>query len=316
MADGGDQPPADEVRSHRVGVTAGLVAYGLWGLVPLFWPLVQPAGAVEILAHRIVWSLVFAGALALVLRTGWLRVLRDRRTFALLSLASAIVAVNWGTYIWAVNNGHVVEAALGYYINPVLSIVAGVVLLRERLRRVQWIAVGIAAVAVVVLTVDYGRLPYVSLVLAVSFATYGVCKKHVRVPAVASMGVESAVLTLPALAYLVWQWRAGPGTFARYGVGHDLLLAATGLVTVVPLILFAVAAPKIPLSTMGLLQYLAPTMQFLLGLLYFHEHMSTGRWIGFGLVWSALVLITVDGLWRRRHVDRLPATAGTAPATR
>lgn len=282
------------------GVLAALVAYFLWGIVPLYWPLVKPAGAIELLANRIVWSLVVAVLLALVLRVAWWTVLRHRQTMLLLSAASVLIAVNWGTYIWAVNNGHVVEAALGYYINPLLSIIAGVLLLHERLRRIQWIAVALAVVAVAILTIEYGHPPFVALTLATSFALYGICKKHVRVPAVTSLIIESLIMTLPALAYLVWLHARGDGTFGRFGIGHDLLLVSTGVVTVVPLILFAVAAPRIPLSTMGLLQYVAPTMQFLLGWLWFHEAMPLGRWFGFGLIWVALVVITVDGLRRLR----------------
>lgn len=313
--------PGDDPGRQRVGVTAALGAYVIWGLVPLFWPLVQPAGAVEILAHRIVWSLVVTIVIAAVLRIAWWRTLGDWRTLRLLTAASVFVACNWGTYIWAVNNGHVVEAALGYYINPILSIVAGVLILRERLSRAQWTAVAIAVLAVGVLTADYGRPPFIALVLATSFASYGLCKKYVTVPAVTSLCVESTVLTLPALGYLIWQWRAGGGTFARFGTGHDLLLVATGVITVVPLILFAVAAPKIPLSTLGLLQYVAPTLQFALGVLYFHERMSPGRWAGFGLVWLALVLISVDGLRRLRRgarsADRrIAASASDAPPSR
>lgn len=306
------RPEAASPRTPRsessTGVLAALVAYFLWGIVPLYWPLVKPAGAVELLAHRIVWSLVVAVALGAVLKVAWLPVFRQRRTLALLGLASVLIAVNWGTYIWAVNNDHVVEAALGYYINPLLSIIAGVLLLRERLRRIQWIAVGIAVVAVAVLTLQYGHPPFIALTLATSFACYGICKKHVRVPAVASLIIESLLMSLPALGYLVWQWTTGAGTFARLGLGHDLLLASSGIVTVVPLILFAVAAPRIPLSTMGLLQYVAPTMQFLLGVWWFGEAMPLARWFGFGLVWIALVLITIDGLRRLRPRPQPAAT--------
>lgn len=292
------------------GVIGGLSAYALWGMFPLFWPLVQPAGAIEILGHRIVWSLLAALALSAVLRIRWWSVVRNRRALLLLGAASMVIAVNWGTYIWAVTNGRVVEAALGYYINPILSILAGVVALRERLSIAQWVAVGIAFVAVITLTIEYGRLPWVALTLATSFATYGIIKKTVRVPAISSLTIESTFLLIPALGYLFWQSSQGAGTFARLGLPHDLLLITTGVVSVGPLLLFAYAAPKIPLSTMGLLQYVAPTIQFLLGVLYFHEVMSAGRWVGFALVWIALVIITIDGLRRIRRKPkqvRMPA---------
>lgn len=297
-----ESSPAPTGRSDASkGIIGGLSAYGLWGLFPLFWPLVEPAGAVEILGHRIVWSLLAALVLSAVLRIRWWHAIRDRRAFALLGVASVVIAVNWGTYIWAVTNGRVVEAALGYYINPILSILAGVVALRERLSVAQWVAVGIAFAAVITLTIEYGRLPWVALTLATSFATYGIIKKTVRVPAISSLTIESTFLLLPALGYLIWQSSQGGGTFARLGLSHDLLLITTGVVSVGPLLLFAYAAPKIPLSTMGLLQYVAPTIQFLLGVLYFHEVMSGGRWAGFALVWLALVIITVDGLRRIRR---------------
>lgn len=283
------------------GVIGGLSAYALWGMFPLFWPLVEPAGALEILGHRIVWALVVALLIATIFRIRWWQVLRDRRAFLLLSLASVVIGINWGTYIWAVTNDRVVEAALGYYINPILSILAGVVALRERLSIAQWVAVGIAFAAVITLTIEYGRLPWVALTLATSFATYGIIKKTVRVSAISSLTVESAFLLVPALGYLMWQASQGDGTFAKLGLPHDLLLVTTGVVSVGPLLLFAYAAPKIPLSTLGLLQYVAPTLQFLLGVFYFHEAMSTGRWAGFTLVWIALVIITIDGLRRIRR---------------
>jgi chloramphenicol-sensitive protein RarD len=288
----------------RRGIVYGLAAYGLWGAVPLFWPLVARAGSIELLAHRVVWSLVISLVLLRVaVPRGWWSRVGNPRTLIMLGAAAAVVSVNWGVYIWAVNHGHVVETALGYYINPILSILVGVVALRERLSPVQWVSVGLAAVAVIVLTVDYGTLPWVALALATSFATYGVIKNRLGAGAVDSLAVESAVLAPIALVYLGYLQVTGAGTFVRLGWGHSLLLAATGLITIVPLLFFAAAVTRLPLSTLGLLQYLAPTLQFILGIAYFHEAMSTGRWVGFGLVWLALVLMTVDGL-RRAHAGR------------
>ncbi len=284
---------------QRRGTLYGLGAYGLWGAVPLFWPLVARSGSLELLAHRVLWSLVISALLALVvLRRGWFARLATRRTLLMLGLAAAVVSVNWGLYIWAVNHGHVLETSLGYYINPILSILVGVVVLGERMAALQWVSVGLAVVAVVVLTVEYGRLPWVSLVLAASFATYGVMKKQVNGGAVETLTVESALLAPVALGFVVYLQARGDSTFLTLGWTHSLLLVATGVVTVVPLLFFAAAATRLPLSRLGLLQYLAPTLQFLLGVYYFGEQMSTGRWIGFGLVWLALMLMSGHGLHR------------------
>ena len=303
----------DEARQRR-GVSYGLAAYTLWGAVPLFWPLVARASALELLAHRVVWSLVICVILLLtVVPRGWWARTRNRRSLVLLAGAAAVVSVNWGTYIWGVNHGHVVETSLGYYINPILSILVGVILLRERLAPLQWVSVGLAGLAVVVLTIDYGRLPWIALVLAASFATYGVIKKQVNGGAVETLTVESALLTPVALGYLVFLQNAGTLTFGRLGWSHTLLLVATGLVTVVPLLFFTAAATRLPLSTLGLLQYLAPTLQFLLGVLYFGEDMSLGRWIGFALVWLALVILTSYGIRQARLARRPAAEAVSEP---
>ena len=295
---------ADQTRLRR-GIAYGLAAYTLWGAVPLFWPLVARASALELLANRVIWSLVICVLLLLtVVPRGWWGRIGNRRSLLLLAGAAAVVSVNWGTYIWAVNHGHVVETSLGYYINPILSILVGVIFLRERLAPLQWVSVGLAGLAVVVLTVEYGRLPWIALVLAASFATYGVIKRQVNGGAVETLTVESALLTPIALGYLVVLQSAGTLTFGHLGWSHTLLLVATGLVTVVPLLCFTAAATRLPLSTLGLLQYVAPTLQFLLGVLYFGESMSLGRWIGFALVWLALVILTAYGLRQARLARR------------
>ena len=287
----------------RTGIWFGVAAYGAWGLVPIFWPLAQPASSLEILAHRVVWSLVAALALVAVgsrrgwLGTDWIASLRSGKVLGLLSLAAVLVAINWGVFIWAVNHDHVVETALGYYINPILSILAGVLLLRERLQAVQWTAVGFAAVAVVVLTIGYGKPPWIALTLATSFATYGLIKNRLRLSAIASLAVESAVLTLPALACIAWLGLHGQATFGGK-LSTSMILVAAGPVTVVPLLLFAGAVTRIPLSLVGLLQYIAPTCQFLLGIFWFGEEMPPTRWAGFALVWVALVLLAGDGARR------------------
>ncbi|MEV5736628.1 EamA family transporter RarD [Streptomyces sp. NPDC052292] len=296
---------------HRTGLVNGFAAYGMWGLVPLFWPLLKPAGAMEILAHRMAWSLVFvAVALVFVRRWAWAgELLRQPRRLGLVVVAAAVITVNWGVYIWAVNSGHVVEASLGYFINPLVTIAMGVLLLKERLRRAQWAAVAVGAAAVVVLTVGYGRPPWISLCLAFSFATYGLVKKKVGLGGVESLAAETAVQFVPAFGYLVWLGVHGGATFTTGGTGHALLLASTGVVTALPLVCFGAAAIRVPLSTLGLLQYLAPVFQFLLGILYFHEAMPLERWAGFALVWLALVLLTWDAL----RAARRPRVVAVSP---
>ncbi|MFI9763348.1 EamA family transporter RarD [Streptomyces sp. NPDC051963] len=296
----------------------------MWGLVPLFWPLLKPAGAVEILAHRMVWSLAFvAVALVFIRRWAWAgELLRQPRRLALITVAAAVITVNWGVYIWAVNNGQVVEASLGYFINPLVTIAIGVLLLKERLRPVQWAAVGVGAAAVLVLTIGYGRPPWISLTLAFSFATYGLVKKKVNLSGLESLTAETAIQFLPALAYLLWLNSQGDSTFTSEGPGHAALLAATGIVTALPLVCFGAAAIRVPLSTLGLLQYLAPVFQFLLGVAYFREAMPPERWAGFALVWLALTLLTADA-WRaarrgRAEINRPSITipTGTQSAVR
>jgi chloramphenicol-sensitive protein RarD len=316
-----EEPVAGSSKGEgRIGLLNGFAAYGMWGIVPLYWPLLKPAGATEILAHRMVWSLLFvAAALAVVRRWAWAgELLRQPRRLALVVIAAGLITVNWGVYIWAVNAGHVVEASLGYFINPLVTIAMGVLILKERLRPVQWAAVGIGVAAVLVLTVGYGRPPWISLALAFSFATYGLVKKKVGLGGVESLTAETAVQFLPALGYLLWLTAHGGSTFASEGLGHAALLASTGVVTAFPLVCFGAAAIRVPLSTLGLLQYLAPVFQFLCGVLYFGEEMPPERWAGFGLVWVALALLTADA-WRSARRPKPPVAvprvseAGPAP---
>jgi chloramphenicol-sensitive protein RarD len=296
-------------------VLLGLTAYFIWGLFPLYWPLLEPAGAVEILANRIVWSLAVVLLLLLAARRwSWIRpLLRDRRRLGLLVLAGFVIAVNWGIYIYGVNSGHVVETSLGYFINPLLTVALGVLVLGERLRLVQWLAVGLGAVAVVVLTVDYGRLPWIALLLAASFGTYGLVKKTVGMGPVESLTVETSALFVPAVVFLLVLQASGRNTFATHGAGHAALLAATGIITAVPLLAFGGSANRVPLTWLGIMQYLTPAMQFVLGILVFHEAMPPSRWIGFGLVWLGLLVITFDSIWaasrRTPAADVVPAEA-------
>ncbi|MEU6719517.1 EamA family transporter RarD [Nonomuraea sp. NPDC046802] len=298
----------------RRGVLFGIAAYSMWGLFPLYWPLLKPSGAVEILAHRMVWSLlVVAVALAVRRHWSWVKELaRQPRKLALLTLAAVFVTVNWGTYIYAVNTGHVVESALGYFINPLVSVLFGVVLLRERLRPLQWVAVGFGALAVLVLTLDYGRLPWIALTLAMSFGVYGLVKKQANVAATESLAVETLVLLLPALGYLLYLQGTGTATFAHEGAWHAVLLVGAGIVTAVPLLCFGAAAIRVPLSTMGLLQYIAPILQFACGVLVAREVMPPSRWIGFSIVWVALAIFTFDSFRTARAAARVRRnSAGT-----
>ncbi|MFC9404022.1 EamA family transporter RarD [[Kitasatospora] papulosa] len=303
---------------QRAGLLYGIGAYGMWGLVPLFWPLLEPSGAVEILAHRMVWSLGVVGIALLVLRRwAWIgELVRQPRRLGLIAVAAAVISVNWGLYIWSVNNGHVVEASLGYFINPLVTIAMGVLLLGERLRPAQWAAVATGFAAVLVLAIGYGQPPWISLVLAFSFATYGLAKKKVNMGGLESLAAETAVLFVPALGFLLWLGASGDATFLSGGAGHGALLAATGLVTAIPLVCFGAAAIRVPLSVLGLLQYLAPVFQFALGILYFHEAMPPERWAGFALVWVALILLTWDALRtaRRTRAEALRLAVRAAEA--
>ncbi|MFE7131561.1 EamA family transporter RarD [Streptomyces sp. NPDC057638] len=310
---------------QRTGLLYGIAAYGMWGIVPLFWPLLEPASATEILAHRMTWSLVVVGAALLVLRRGaWIRdLLHDPRRLGLITIAATVITVNWGVYIWSVNNDRVVEASLGYFINPLVTIAIGVLVLKERLRPAQWAAVATGCAAVLVLAIGYGQPPWIALTLAFSFATYGLVKKKVNIGGLESLAAETAVLFLPALGYLIWLGARGESTFGTEGLGHASLLAVTGLVTAVPLVAFGAAAIRVPLSTLGLLQYLAPVFQFLLGVIYFREEMPAERWAGFALVWLALSMLAWDALRTARRsraraaaptVPTLPAPAPTAVA--
>jgi len=290
-------------------------AYLLWGLFPLYWPLLEPAAPVEILAHRIAWSLVFVGGLlALTAGFAWLRGLGRRRA-GMLTLAAVLVTVNWGTYIYGVNSEHVVETSLGYFINPLVTVALAVTVLGERLTRLQGVAVAIAAAAVAVLTIDYGRPPWIALTLACSFGLYGLIKKRAGVDGVQSLAFETGFLAPVALAYLLVLGASGSGTFSSEGAGHAALLAAGGVFTAVPLMLFGVAAIRIPLTSLGLIQYLAPILQFAIGVLIYSEPMPASRLAGFALVWVALAVFTWDAVQgtRRARFAAAADAGGDAP---
>jgi chloramphenicol-sensitive protein RarD len=300
------------VNQARVGYLCGLGAYALWGFFPLYVRLLEPAGPIEILAHRVIWSVVFV-ALLLAAARNWrfLHTLGHQPAkLARVGLAAALIAVNWGTYIYGVNSERVVETALGYFINPLVVVLLGVTVLRERLRVAQWAALGIGGIAVAVLTVDYGRPPYIALTLALSFGGYSLVKKQLGLPAAEGMFVESAALALPALGYLAWLTARGDSTFGHVSAWHTVLLILAGAATATPLMLFAGAANRLSLTALGMLQYLAPILQLGVGVLIFHEPMPPARLVGFTLVWLALIVFSADGI---RQVRRTRAAAlGTA----
>ena len=296
----------------RRGVWIAVAAYVAWGLMPLYWHLLKVVPAMQIMAHRVVWSaLLVCGWLGFKYGRGWLRetLSRPHATW-MLALSGALIAINWGLYIWAVNAGHVVESALGYFINPLLSVMLGVLVLHERLNRVQWASVAIAAVGVLWLTLSYGRFPWIALALAASFGIYGLVRKLLGVPPVRGLGVESLYLLVPALAFLAWSEANGSGHLsahadaAGWGAGVIGLLVFGGVLTSLPLIGFAAAVQRIPYSLVGLLQYISPTLQLLVGVLVMHEAFDRDRAIGFGFIWIALALYAGEGLLRARRSRR------------
>jgi chloramphenicol-sensitive protein RarD len=305
-----DVVPIDE---QRKGLLYGTAAYLLWGVFPLYFPLLKPAGTIEILAERMAWSLLL---LLVVLRltggfAGVRAVVANRRQLRLLTIAAVFITSNWGTYIYGVNTEHVIETSLGYFINPLLTILLGVLVLGERLRPAQWVAVGVGAVAVLVIAIDYGRPPWIALVLAVSFGMYGFCKKQADVGAVDSLAVETGVQFIPALIAIAVIASQGDLVFGTRP-GTSLQLVGLGGVTVIPLLFFAAGTRRLPLSVVGLLQYLAPVLQFSVGVGIRHESLPAAELVGFCLVWLALIVLTVDGLHSQRAARQLADCAAAA----
>lgn len=303
------------VRSERSkGLLYAIIAYSLWGALPIYFLALQPSGAFEIVGWRVLFSLVFCALVITVTRRwrAFLAVLRKPRIVWTMGLAGALIYLNWQTYVVATVTGHVVEAALGYFINPIVTVFIGVLVLRERLRAVQWIAVGIAIIAVVVLTVGYGSLPWISLILAFSFGFYGLIKKRVgnNVDAVTGLTLETAWLAPVAIVQLVVVATLSGLTFGTVSPWHTVGLLAAGVITAVPLLLFASAASRLPLTVIGLIQFFAPVLQFLVGVFILHEPMPPERWAGFGLVWLALTILTVDMVVS----GRAPRRASLEPA--
>ena len=279
-------------------------AYVLWGLFPLYWPLLQPASALEIVSHRAVWTMVFCIivlALTHALKS-MLATFKRPKVAAKLFATTTLISINWLVYIWATNNGHVVEASLGYYINPLIIIAFGVILLKEKLRRLQWAAVSIATVGVIILTVDYGRLPWVALALALSWGTYGLVKKQLGLGALEGLAIETMIAFIPYCGYLIFIGAKGDGQFGN-GIGLTALLISAGAITAIPLLLFNGSTNRLPYSTIGLLQYITPTLQFSIGVWINNEAMPTARWIGFIFIWLALMTLAGDLVKSGRAVD-------------
>lgn len=292
------------------GLWATAGSFFIWGLFPLYWRLLSAVPPTQIMAHRIVWCAALAGGF-LTLSKGptWWRAVTEQPRLVLMLCASALmVGTNWWLYIWAVNAGHIVETSLGYFINPLVSVLLGVVVLRERLNPRQWLAVAVAASGVAFLTWSFGALPWIALTLAASFGTYGLLRKMAVVPAVDGLAIESSVLLLPAIVYLLLMEHEGLGSFGHLSAGTSALLVAGGAVTALPLVLFAYGARRIPLATVGFLQYIAPTLQLLLGVFVFHESFTHTHLIGFGCIWAALVIYMLDSLLRSR---RAPASVAS-----
>lgn len=285
------------------GILSGIGAYLIWGFLPIYWKLLNEVPAVQIVAHRLIWSLLLLVIVVTALR-GWrhLRPALNGRTLLIFILATTLLSVNWLVYIWAVNQGMVVETSLGYFINPLVNVLLGVVFLRERLTPSRWIPVGLATIGVLYLTWSYGSIPWVALVLAFSFGLYGFLKKLSPLRSLYGLTFETAIAFLPALAYLLVVESQGAGAFGHLSWLPTLLLILSGVVTAVPLLLFASAAQAIPLSTLGLLQYLAPTFQFLIGVLLYHEPFTPGRLVGFSIIWLALIIFAAGGLYDNRRV--------------
>ncbi len=308
------KPLATSAPERRGGLLYAIAAYGLWGFIPIYFLALAPTGPFEIVAWRVLFSVVFCGLIILVLRRGrtLLGLLRDRRTVLMLGLAGLLVFLNWQVYVIAVVSGRVNEAALGYFINPIVTVLLGVIVQRERLRATQWAAVAVSVVAVVVLGFAYGAFPWISLALAFSFGLYGLVKKRVgpRVDALTGLAVETAWLTPVAIIQLIFVGATTGVVFGTAGVANTVLLAASGIVTSVPLLLFAAAARRLPLVVVGFVQYLTPILQFLIGTFIMHEAMPFERWVGFSLVWLALILLSTDMVLHARSVRRASPLPG------
>ena len=294
-----------ERSSQTTGVLLGAFGYLLWGLFPLYFALLDSVPPIEIIAHRIIWSLLLIVVIVLISRK-WRSFTRsfNRRTVIILGSAAILLAINWLVYVYAVSTDQVLQASLGYFINPLISVALGVVILKERLRSMQWLAVAIALIAVIVLGFAYGALPWIGLTLATSFGMYGLLKKFANLPSIQSLGIETALLLPLAIVILAFEFSQGAESIGSDGIGVTFLLIMLGPLTAIPLLAFGGAVTRVPLSTIGLMQYITPIGQFILGILVFHEVMTAGRWVGFVLVWIALVVFSADMYMHTRKNQR------------
>jgi chloramphenicol-sensitive protein RarD len=285
----------------KKGIWYALGAYIFWGLFPIYWKLLAGVPALQLLGHRIFWSFLLLFGVIMISRQGReFRATLNLRVVIIYSVAAVLIAINWLTYVWAVGAGFIVETSLGYFINPLLSVFLGVIILRERLRPLQWLPIGLATVGVLYLTFAYGALPWVALTLAFSFGFYGLVKKTAPLGSLQGLTLETGILFIPALIFLVYSEISGAGAFLHSTVLVNLMLVGAGLITIIPLLLFASSAQRIPLTLIGVLQYINPTMQFLLGVFIFKEPFDHRRLIGFGIVWVALILFGLEGFLAQR----------------
>lgn len=294
------------------GALFGVAAYGLWGLLPLYFILLMPANSIEIVANRVLWSLAFC-ALIITVTRGWGKVwvaVKNPRILGILTVAGFLIAINWLTYVFAVTTGNTIEASLGYFINPLVSVLLGVLILKEKLRRLQWVAVAIGFLAVVVLSIGYGKLPWIALLLPFSFGAYGFVKNRMsgKVDVITSLSIETAILTPFAVAAMVVLAGMGQATLTGLGAGHFWLMVSSGIVTAVPLLLFGASASRLSMTGIGLLQFMTPVIQFIVAITLMHEHMGLEQWIGFSIVWLALIILTVDMLSNYRRMAKLRKT--------
>jgi len=281
--------------SSRLSLVCAILAYTIWGLLPIYWRQVASVDSVEIVVHRMLWSFVFVIVYIVFVRRWheFVALCRQPAVLARLLLASTVISINWGMYIWAVNAEHIIETSMGYFINPLITVLFGVVFFAERLRKMQWLALALVAAGILYLVIAHGKIPYIALVLSMSFAIYGVLKKTIQVPAALGMGVETGLLMLPALLYLLYLHRQSTLSFGQ-DLTIDGFLILGGLVTLAPLLLFAAAAKVLSLTALGMTQYIGPTLQLLIGVYLYNEPFDTNWRIAFGMIWSALVIYTVD----------------------
>jgi chloramphenicol-sensitive protein RarD len=294
----------EKAKVRSLGLLFGVSAYTLWGLFPIYWLLLKPASAIEIVSHRAVWTLVFCFIVLWLTKTlsSTLALLKRPKIVAGLFLSSILISVNWIIYIYAATSNHVVEAALGYYINPIVVIATGVIVLKEKMRPLQWVSLGVATLGVAVLTIDYGRLPWIALGLGLSWGSYGLVKKKLGLGALEGLSIETLISSGAYLAYLIWLGNQGQGQFGL-SWGITLLCISAGAVTAIPLLLFNGATNRLPLTLVGLLQYITPTLQFSIGVWYFKEDMPAARWTGFLIIWIALITLAVDLVKSGRSID-------------